>query len=252
MYPTKYQDILLLVKYDTSDNLSEVTLKEELTEVHLPLQQRSCLNYLESAIRLRLGDLSSEVRRSRCLQSLVDNFSLRSRQHPGWRVISQGEVLVTVQCHHIIVRPLLSSPECSQQLWVQDEEGHNWRLHAGNRLLTDQGVKVPCDLLQPMYTFLTQEARYVQQKPDLEEIFFSLTIIQPSSLPFFLKLEEDKLLLPPEDPFKDPGGLYTEKEIEGSEDAFLREWSIISGTPPEALLTLKEPSPPASAASSAH
>ena len=32
----------------------------------------------------------------------------------------------------------------------------------------------------------------------------------------------------------------------------MREWSIISGTPPEALLTPREPSPPASAASSAH
>ena len=166
-------------------------------------------------------------------------------------MINRGEVLVLVKCHHIIVRPLLSSPECSEQLLVQDEEGHKWRLHSSNRLLTDHGVKVPCDLFQPKFTFCTQEGLYIQQRPALEEISFNFTL-QPSSWPSFLQLEKDKLLFPQEHPFQDPGGLYTEKQIEGSEDAFLREWSLIAGTPPEALLTPKEPSPPASAAASAH
>ena len=143
VYATNYHDILLLVEDETSSRLTNVTLQEEVTEVHLPLQQRSHLNYLEWALRLKLGDLSSEVRRTRCLQSLHDDYSLRSNQQPGWRVISRGEVLVLVCCHHITMRPLLSSPTCSQQLSVHDEDGHPWRLHAGNRLLTDFGVKVP-------------------------------------------------------------------------------------------------------------
>ena len=58
--------------------------------------------------------------------------------------------------------------------------------------------------------------------------------------------------MPNLDPFQDPGGLYSEEEIEGDQEAYLREWSILVGTPPAALLTPEEPSPPASAASSAH
>ena len=251
VYPTNYQDILLLVEDETSGSLPDVTLAEEMTEVHQQLQQRSHLDFLEWLTSMRLGDLSSEVRKSRCLQSLVDNFSLCSRKQPGWRVISRGDVLIMVKCTSVVVRPLLTSPECSEQLLVQDEDGHNWRLHAGNRLLTDHGVQVPCDLLQPHYTFLTQEGLYVQQKPDLETIVFNFTF-RPSSLPSFLLLEEDKILLPQEDPFQYPGGLYTVEEIASSEESYLREWSIITGTHPEALLTPKDPSPPASAASSAH
>ena len=160
--------------------------------------------------------------------------------------------MILIKCHHVTVRPLLSSPDCSEQMLVQDEEGHRWRMHASNRLLTDHGVKVPCDILAPMFAFRTEEGNYIQQRPALEGIAFNFTSTSPSTLPSFLQLEEDKLLFPPENPFQEPDGLYTEKQLQGQEDTFLREWSLIVGTPPEALLTLKEPSPPASAAASAH
>ena len=228
VYATNYHNILLLVEDKTSNSWTNVTLQVEVTKVNLPLQQRSPLNYLDWAIRLKLGDLSSEVRRTRCLQSLHDDYSLHSGQ-PGWRVISRGEVLVLVRCHHTTVRPILSSPTCSQQLSVQDEDGNPWRLHAGNRLLTDLGVKVPCGPPFPVYTFLTQEGRYVQQSPVLEEVFLNFTAGQTNSMPSFLAMEEDKILFPSTDPFKDPGGLYPKEEMEGTEDAFLREWSILTG-----------------------
>ena len=93
----------------------------------------------------------------------------------------------------------------------------------------------------------------MEQSPDLREVEFNFTLPDQSiSLPSFLAMEEDKLLFPSTNPFQDPGGLYSEEEMEGTEDAFLREWSILTGTPPEALLVPQEPSPPASAASSAH
>ena len=168
-------------------------------------------------------------------------------------MIDRGEVLLLVRCSHITVRPLLSASTCSEQLAVQDEEGRPWRLHAGNRLLTDFGVKVPCGPPSPVFTFLTQENKYIEQSPELREVTFNFTSSdRDNSLPSFLALEEDKLLFPNTNPFQEPGGLYSEEEIEGNEDAFLREWSILVGTPPEALLVPDEPSPPASAASSAH
>ena len=158
-----------------------------------------------------------------------------------------------VRCHHITVRPLLSASTCSEQLALQDEEGRPWRLHAGNSLLTDIGVKVPYDSPSPVYTFLTKEGKYVEQSPNLKEVAFNLTSLdRTNSFPSFLAIEEVKLLFPSTNPFQDPGGLYSEEEMEGTEDAFLREWSILTGTPPEALLAPQEPSPPASAASSAH
>ena len=119
--------------------------------------------------------------------------------------------------------------------------------------MTDFGQKVPCGPPSPIFTFLTQEGWYISQSPQLQEVPDNLTSAdQDNSLPSFLTLEEDKLLLPNLDPFQVPGGLYSEEEIEGDEEAYLREWSILVGTPPEALLTPEEPSPPASAASSAH
>ena len=153
-YATNYRDIILLVEDEASINLTNVTLQEEESEVHLPLQQRSHLDYMEWSLRLRLSDLSSEVRRTRCIQSLHDNYSLRSTQQPGWRVISRGEILVLVRCHHITVRPLLSASTCSEQLAVQDEESRPWRLHARNRLLTDFGVKVPCGSPSPVLAII--------------------------------------------------------------------------------------------------
>ena len=158
-----------------------------------------------------------------------------------------------VRCHHITVRPLLSASTCSEQLALQDEEGRPWRLHAGNSLLTDIGVKVPYDSPSPVYTFLTKEGKYVEQSPNLKEVAFNLTSLdRTNSFPSFLAIEEDKHLFPSTNSFQDPGGLYSEEEMVGTEDAFLREWSILTGTPPEALLAPQEPSPPASAASSAH
>ena len=158
-----------------------------------------------------------------------------------------------VRCHHITVRPFLSASTCSEQLALQDEEGRPWRLHAGNSLLTDIGVKVPYDSPSPVYTFLTKEGKYVEQSPNLKEVAFNLTSLdRTNSFPSFLAIEEDNHLFPSTNSFQDPGGLYSEEEMEGTEDAFLREWSILTGTPPEALLAPQEPSPPASAASSAH
>ena len=54
------------------------------------------------------------------------------------------------------------------------------------------------------------------------------------------------------DPFAEPGGLYSAEEVDGADEKYLREWSILTGTPPAFLLTPREASPPASAASSAH
>ena len=45
-YATNYRDILLLVEDETSVNLGSMTLQQEEHEVHLPLQQRSRLDYL--------------------------------------------------------------------------------------------------------------------------------------------------------------------------------------------------------------
>ena len=73
----------------------------------------------------------------------------------------------------------------------------------------------------------------MQQTPRLGKVEFNFTKPQ-SKLPAFLSLEEDKVLVKVESPFEDPGGLYTIEEITGAEQSFLKEWSIISGTPPEA------------------
>ena len=54
------------------------------------------------------------------------------------------------------------------------------------------------------------------------------------------------------DPFAEPGGLYSAEEVDGADGQYLKEWSILTGTPPAFLLTPREASPPASAASSAH
>lgn len=89
-YAMNYSDILLLLEDEASINLTNVTLQEEVSEVHFPLQQRTHLYYMEWSLRLRLSDLSSEVRRTRCIHSLHYDYSLRSTQQPGWRVISRG------------------------------------------------------------------------------------------------------------------------------------------------------------------
>ena len=74
---------------------------------------------------------------------------------------------------------------------MQDEDGRPWRLHAGNRLLTDFGVKVPCGSPSPVYTFLTQEGKYVEQSPDLKEVAFNFTSSdRTNSFPSFLAIEE--------------------------------------------------------------
>ena len=148
-FRTNYRDILLLVEDQSSVQLGNVTLPQESREVHLPLQERSRLNFLEWSLRLRLSDLSAEVRRTRCLQTLHDDYSLRAAQQPGWRVISRGELLVLVRCSFVTVRPLLTASTCSKQLAVQDVDGKPWRLHAGNRLLTDFGQRFPAGRLPP-------------------------------------------------------------------------------------------------------
>ena len=246
-YATNYRDIIILVEDEASTDLPQES------EVHLPIQTRSHLDYMNWSMGIRLNDLSSEVRRTRCIQALYDDYSLRSIQQPGWRIVSRGEVLVLIKCKSIVVRRLLTANTCSEQLAVQDEDGRPWRLHAGNRLLTDFGVKVPCGAPATVFTFLTEEGKYVEQSPDLKEVTFNFTSSnRANSLPSFLAMEEDKLLFQSPDPFDEPGGLYSEEEVEGTEEAFFREWSILTGTPPEALLTPQEASPPASAASSAH
>ena len=93
-----------------------------------------------------------------------------------------------VKCEEVIVKPYLNSPQCSEQLLVAGPKGHQYRLHAGSRLLTDHGVQVPCDLLLPQYTFLTIEGVYVQQAPCLGKVDFNFTKRQ-STLPAFLTLE---------------------------------------------------------------
>ena len=252
-FRTNYRDILLLVEDQSAAQLGNITLGKESLEVHLPLQERSRLDFLDWSLRLRLEDLSAEMRRTRCLQTLHEDYSLRASQQPGWRVISRGELLVLVRCSFETVRPLLTASTCSKQLSVVDVDGKPWRLHAGNRLLTDFGQKVPCGTPSPVFTFKTEEGPYVSQSPQLQEVPVNFNSnSQGNTLPSFLTLEEDKLLVPSLDPFQDPGGLYSEEEIEGDQEAYLREWSILVGTPAAALLKPEEPSPPASAASSAH
>ena len=75
-FSTNYRDILLLVEDEASVNLGNVTLQQEEHEVHLPLHQRSRLDYLEWSLKLRLSNLSTEVQRTRCIQSLRDDYSL--------------------------------------------------------------------------------------------------------------------------------------------------------------------------------
>ena len=252
-YKTNYHDIYLLVEDNTASHLPNVSLIQESKEIHLPLQERSRLDYLDWSLQLRLEDMTSEIRRTRCLQTLHEEYSLRTSQKPGWRLISRGELIVLVRCDIEVVRPLLTASTCSKQLSVVDSEGKPWRLHAGNRLLTDYGEKVPCGPPSPIFAFKTMEGSYISQSPQLQVVPLDLSSSSTNNaIPSFLSLEEDRLLKPRLDPFHDPGGLYSEEEIEGGQEQYLREWSLLVGTPPAALLAPEEASPPASAASSAH
>ena len=242
---------MLLAEEESAETLSAVTLAEELTEVNTRLQQRSHLDYIDWATNMRLEDLSAKVREGRCLDSLVEDYKVRSHKHSGWKIISRGEVLLMVRCQQVIVKPYIDSPQCSEQLLVSGPNHHQYRLHAGSRVLTDHGIQVPCDLLLPHYTFLTIEGVYVQQNPRLQKVDFNFTK-KESSLPDFLTPEEDKILVNIERPFEDGSGIYTEEEVDVADQSFLREWSVIAGTPPEVLLTPDVLTPPASAASSAH
>ena len=168
-------------------------------------------------------------------------------------MISRGELIIMVRCDVEVVRPLLTASTCSKQLSVVDSEGKPWRLHSGNRLLTDYGEKVPCGPPSPVFAFKTVEGSYISQSPQLQVVPLNLSSSSRSNtIPSFLSLEEDRLLTPRLNPFHEPGGLYSEEEIEGDQEQYLREWSLLVGTPPAALLAPEEPSPPASAASSAH
>ena len=252
-FRTNYKDILLLVEDNTASHLPNVSLARESLEVHLPLQERSRLDYLDWSLQLRLEDMTAEIRRTRCLQSLYEDYSSRSSQRPGWRMISRGELIVMVRCDVEIVRPLLTASTCSKQLSVVDAEGKPWRLHSKNRLLTDYGEKVPCGPPSPVFAFKTVEGSYISQSPRLQVVPLNLSSSgRGNTIPSFLSLEEDRLLTPRLNPFHEPGGLYSEEEIEGDQEQYLREWSLLVGIPPAALLAPEEASPPASAASSAH
>ena len=252
-FNTNYKDILLLVEDNTASHLPNVSLAQESLEVHLPLQERSRLDFLDWSLQLRLEDMTAEIRRTRCLQSLHEDYSSRSSQRPGWRMISRGELIIMVRCDVEVVRPLLTASTCSKQLSVVDSEGKPWRLHSGNRLLTDYGEKVPCGPPSPVFAFKTVEGSYISQSPQLQVVPLNLSSSSRSNtIPSFLSLEEDRLLTPRLNPFHEPGGLYSEEEIEGDQEQYLREWSLLVGTPPAALLAPEEASPPASAASSAH
>ena len=252
-YRTNYKDILLLVEDNSASHLPNVSLPRESLEVHLPLQERSRLDYLDWSLQLRLEDMTAEIRKTRCLQSLYEDYSSRSSQRPGWRMISRGEIMVLVRCEVEIVRPLLTASTCSKQLSVVDAEGKPWRLHSKNRLLTDYGEKVPCGPPSPVFAFKTMEGSYISQSPRLQVVPMNLnSSSRGNTIPSFLSLEEDRLLTPRLNPFHEPGGLYSEEEIEGDQEQYLREWSLLVGIPPAALLVPEEASPPASAASSAH
>ena len=252
-YRTNYKDILLLVEDNSASHLPNVSLPRESLEVHLPLQERSRLDYLDWSLQLRLEDMTAEIRKTRCLQSLYEDYSSRSSQRPGWRMISRGEIMVLVRCEVELVRPLLTASTCSKQLSVVDAEGKPWRLHSKNRLLTDYGEKVPCGPPSPVFAFKTMEGSYISQSPRLQVVPMNLnSSSRGNTIPSFLSLEEDRLLTPRLNPFHEPGGLYSEEEIEGDQEQYLREWSLLVGTPPAALLVPEEASPPASAASSAH
>ena len=83
----------------------------------------------------------------------------------------------------------------------------------------------------------------MEQSPDLKEVTFNFTSSnRANSLPSFLAMEEDKLLFQSPDPFDEPGGLYSEEEVEGTEEAFLREWSICR-LPLVEHLILRNPQP---------
>ena len=251
LFQTNYNRILLLVEDETNGAVSTVTLAEEITEVNLRLQLRSQVDYLDWASNLRLDDLTEKMREDRCLANLVEDYRIRSNQQSGWRIIHRGELMLMMRCMEVEVRPYLHSPKCSEQLLVLGPDDHQYRLHAGSRILTDHGVEVPCSLLLPHFTFLTKQGVYVQQNPGLKPVAFNFTL-KESSLPDFLTPEEDKILVNIEKTFEDGGGLYTEQEVDVANQAYLREWSIISGTPPEVLLTPKVLTPSASAAASAH
>ena len=143
MFRTNYRDILLLVEDQSAAQLGNVTLIQESKEVHMPLQERSRLDFLDWSLRLRLDSMTTEIRKSRCLQTLHEDYSLRASQQAGWRIISRGELLLLVRCTFEIVRPLLTAPTCSKQLSVVDADGKPWRLHANNRLITDYGQTTP-------------------------------------------------------------------------------------------------------------
>ena len=94
------------------------------------LQQRSRLDFLEWASNNKLDSLMCQVSRGRCLQALAEDFNHRSRRQDGWRILHRGDVMITVRCQEVVVRPLLRSPQCSEQLLVTDTSGHVWRLHS--------------------------------------------------------------------------------------------------------------------------
>ena len=153
MFRTNYRDILLLVEDHSAAPLGNVTLAQESREVHMPLQERSRLDFLDWSLRLRLDSMTAEIRKSRCLQTLHEDYRVRASQQAGWRIISRGELFLLVRCTFEIVRPLLVAPSCSKQLSVVDAEGKPWRLHANNRLITDFGQKTPCGPPSPVYAF---------------------------------------------------------------------------------------------------
>ena len=103
-YATNYRDIIVLVEDEASADLPTLTLRKEESEVHLHIQTRSHLDYMNWSMGIRLNELSSKVRRTRCIQALYDDYSLRSIQQPGWRIVSRGEVLVLIKCKSIVVR----------------------------------------------------------------------------------------------------------------------------------------------------
>ena len=147
------------------------------------------------------------------------------------------------------MKPLQKSLSCSPQLLVVDKHGVQWRLHSGHRSLTSLGVEVQCQALVPRIAFPTIEGQYVAQGPDFEVL--PLNFSTPSDNPDMLNLAQEKWFVR-ENPFRADLGLYTAEEVEASQSSFLREWSLLSGTPPASILESRDVQAPASAAAAAH
>ena len=207
-------------------------LETELGELDHFVHDGTRIEILAWATNYKLDALSGSARRGSCLQALAGDFRQPHKQ-AGQEVglVLCRDVFLLFRCTRKVVKPLKKSPACSPQLLVLDERGVQWRLHSGHRSITSLGAEVPFQALIWRIAFGTIKGWYVARSAEFEVLPFNLSI--PSDIPDMLDLAQDKWFIR-ENPFGAEMGLYT--EVEASQSSFLREWSLLSGTPSAGIL----------------